>query len=63
MNMKIEEYTKLKDELLFVQRLIPMNFVALDCSSFNDNLVQIVKSLIAAIVDGQVAKNKELNLA
>lgn len=58
---KIEEYTRLRREIHEVPRLVPLNFVALDCGGFNDSLEKNVEDLIQSIIDGQLEINRQLN--
>jgi len=60
MNLKIEEYERLKADIVTFRRLIPLNFIALDCASFNDALVSKVNSLIKTIVQTQVDRNAQV---
>ena len=60
MAIKIEEYKRLKAEILFIKRQVPLNFVALDCGKFNDFLCKKVDKLISTIVLGEVEKNRVL---
>ncbi|CAG7816608.1 unnamed protein product [Allacma fusca] len=60
MAVKIEEYKRLKAEIMFLRRQVPLNFVALDCGKFNDQLCKKVDKLISTIVLGEVEKNRLL---
>jgi len=60
MNAKIEEYEKLKQEVFQFRKLVPLGFVALDCSGFNDHLIAKLDSLINIIVHGEAERNQNL---
>jgi len=60
MGQKVEEYKALKDEIFKIKRMVPMNFVAVDCSTFNDSLSAKIDSLIDQIVGGELKKNQDL---
>lgn len=60
MGLKIEEYQKLKQEIFQIRKLVPLGFVALDCSGFNDYLIGKLDSLINVIVLGEAGKNSDL---
>lgn len=57
MAQKIEEYAKIKTTFYGFRKLVPMNFLALDCSSFNQHLIDKLSGLSDRIVLGQVEKN------
>lgn len=60
MNSKIDEYEKIKQEIFQFRKLLPLGFVALDCSSFNNHLINKLDSLINVIVLGEAEKNRNL---
>jgi hypothetical protein len=62
MSLKMDEYERLKDEIVRFRQLIPLNLLALSCIDFNASLLAKVDSLKNRIILGQMEKNKELLL-
>ncbi|XP_068632055.1 dynein axonemal heavy chain 3 [Battus philenor] len=60
---RIYMYEKLRDEILFLRRDIPLNMIMLDCSPLNDTLWDIVDGLRMYIVDHFILKNRKWNRA
>jgi hypothetical protein len=60
MAQKIEEYHKIKNEVYGFRNMVPMNFLALDCSGFNQHIINKLDSLSDKIVLGEVEKNAKL---
>ncbi|XP_063226606.1 dynein axonemal heavy chain 3 [Bacillus rossius redtenbacheri] len=55
---KIREYERLKDEIAFLRRIIPLNFISLDCNEVNDKLMHMVDDLRTNIVDFHTQKSR-----
>ncbi|XP_035707277.1 dynein heavy chain 3, axonemal-like [Folsomia candida] len=60
MAQKIEELTRIKTKVYSFRKLVPLNFLALDCSGFNQHLIDKLNSLIDRVVLGEVEKNERL---
>ncbi|XP_050560802.1 dynein axonemal heavy chain 3 isoform X6 [Spodoptera frugiperda] len=58
---RIYMYEKLRDEILFLRRDIPLNMVMLDCAPINDTLWDIVNGLRMYIVDHFINVNRKWN--
>lgn len=58
---RIYMYEKLRDEILFLRRDIPMNMIMLDCGPINDTLWDIVNGLREYIVDHFINVNRKWN--
>ncbi|KAG6455707.1 hypothetical protein O3G_MSEX009350 [Manduca sexta] len=60
---RIYMYEKLRDEVVFLRRDIPLNMVMLDCGPINDAMWDIVDGLRRQIVDHFTAVNRKWNRA
>ncbi|KAI5651685.1 dynein heavy chain 3, axonemal [Phthorimaea operculella] len=60
---RIYHYERLRDEITFLRRDIPLNMIMLDCAPVNDLLWDIVNGLRTYIVDHYVLVNRKWNRA
>lgn len=58
---RIEKYEALRDEICFLRRSIPLNFICLDCCELNDTLWKMVDDLRTYLVNYQVENNRTHN--
>lgn len=54
-------YERIRDELLFLRRDIPLNMIMLDCGPLNDLLWDVVNGLRMQIVDHFTLVNRKWN--
>lgn len=54
-------YEKLRDEIAFLRRDIPLNMIMLDCGPINDVLWNVVDGLRQYIVDHFINVNRKWN--
>lgn len=58
---KIERYEAIKRDIIFLRRLIPLNFICLECDDANDTLYTIVDDLRKRICNYFIEQNHNLN--
>jgi dynein heavy chain len=58
---RIYQYEELREELIFLRRSIPLNFISLECGELNDTLYKIVDDLRSYIVNYFIAENHNHN--
>lgn len=58
---KIEKYQEIKRDIIFLRRLIPLNFVCLECDDLNDTLYNIVDDLRLRICNYFIEQNHNHN--
>ncbi|KAJ9576848.1 hypothetical protein L9F63_006622, partial [Diploptera punctata] len=58
---RIDKYNDLKNEICFLRRVIPLNFISLDCNELNDTLWNLVDELRNHLVDYHVNNNRTHN--
>lgn len=58
---KIYYYADLRDEMIFLRRSIPLNFISLECGELNDTLYNIVDNIRSHIVNYFITENHDHN--
>ena len=58
---RIEKYNELKTEICYLRRVIPLNFISLDCNELNDTLWNLVNELRSHLVEYHVNNNRTHN--
>lgn len=58
---KIEKYQEIKQEIIFLRRLIPLNFICLECGDLNDTIYDIIEELRMRICNYFIEQNHSNN--
>lgn len=58
---KIDKYQSIKKDIVFLRRLIPLNFICLECDDVNDTLYGIVEDLRLHICNYFIEQNHNHN--
>lgn len=58
---KIEKYQEIKQEIIFLRRLIPLNLICLECGDLNDTIYDIIEELRMRICNYFIDQNHNHN--
>lgn len=58
---KIEKYQEIKQDIIFLRRVIPLNFMCLECGNLNDMIYDIIEELRMRICNYFIEQNHSHN--